>query len=72
VRSLILEEIQRGERDPLPTDIAQRARESKKAIEDRYGPENLGPWDDWTWGYVNGKLAALWRVLGSEWDFLDT
>jgi hypothetical protein len=27
---------------------------------------------DLEWGYVNGKFAALLRVLGDEWDFLDT
>jgi hypothetical protein len=44
-----------------------------QAMEDRYGKDNVGPWDDWTWGFVNGKLAAALRwVLGSEWDFLDT
>jgi len=43
-----------------------------RAIEDRYGPDNVGPWDDWEWGYVNGKLATLRWVLGSDCDFLDT
>jgi hypothetical protein len=28
--------------------------------------------DDWEWGYMNGKFAALRWVLGDEWDFLDT
>jgi hypothetical protein len=40
-----------------------------RAIEKRYGAENVDPWGDWTWGYVHGKLAALRWVLGSEWDF---
>jgi hypothetical protein len=34
-----------------------------RVIEKRYGAENVGPWDDWTWGYVHGKLAALRWVL---------
>lgn len=73
VRKLILEEkIEAGERDPLPPEVVKRARASMRAIEERYGADNVGPWDDWGWGFVNGKLSALRWVLGDEWDFLDT
>jgi hypothetical protein len=73
VRKLILEErIEAGEHDPLPPELAERARAAMRAIEERYRPENVGPWNDWEWGFVNGKLATLRWVLGSEWDFLDT
>lgn len=52
--------------------LADRAHASMRAIEERYGLENVGPWDDWGWGFVHGKLSALRWVLGSDWDFLDT
>jgi hypothetical protein len=51
-------------------DIASPAR---RRIEDRFGGlDNLGPYTDFEWGMLNGKLSALRWVLGSEWDFLDT
>lgn len=43
-----------------------------KRTEDEIGIENLGPWTDFEWGMLNGKLSALRWVMGSEWDFLDT
>jgi hypothetical protein len=48
---------------------------AKRAAADtrrRYGPKNFGPWSDFEWGMVNGKLSALRWVLGDEWDMLDT
>lgn len=73
VRHLIhLEKEERGEIAPMQDNIRERAQAAAERIRTRYGPENVGPWDDWEWGYVNGKLATLRWVLGSEWDFLDT
>jgi hypothetical protein len=50
----------------------ERIEAAMRAIEERYGADDVGPWDDWGWGFVDGKLSALRWVLGSERDFLDT
>jgi hypothetical protein len=70
VRSLILQEkIEDGRHEPLAPDIAAGTEAARRRIEERYGAENVGPWDDWHWGFINGKLSALRWVLGSEWNF---
>lgn len=42
-----------------------------KSAEERY-PDELGPWTDFEWGMLNGKLSAIRWMLGDEWDMLDT
>jgi hypothetical protein len=44
----------------------------RERVEKTYGAEDLGPYDAFDLGMLNGKLSALRWVLGSEWDFLDT
>jgi hypothetical protein len=43
-----------------------------KRVVRKYGRKNLGPYTDFEWGMINGKLSALRWVLGDDWDFLDT
>jgi len=55
-----------------PRGIFKDARKAAKNVEEKHGKNNLGPWDDFEWGMLNGKLSALRWVLGDDWDFLDT
>lgn len=42
-----------------------------KRAEEQY-PDELGPWTDFEWGMLSGKLSAIRWMLGDEWDMLDT
>lgn len=71
-RHLSLEyRIEQGMEDVNP-EIWQGAMESARKVIEKYGEENLGPYSDFEWGILNGKLSALRWVLGDEWDMLDT
>jgi len=59
-------------RRPIQRDIWEGALRAAADVETKYGLENLGPWSDFEWGMINGKLSALRWVLGDEWDMLDT
>ena len=52
--------------------VWKQAQAAAKRTEDEVGLEDLGPWDDFEWGMINGKLSALRWVLGDDWDMLDT
>ena len=57
---------------PIQRDIWEGALKAAARTEKKYGKRNLGPWTDFEWGMINGKLSALRWVLGDEWDMLDT
>jgi hypothetical protein len=43
-----------------------------RRVEERW-PGDLGPWDDFEWGMLNGKMSALRWALGEDWEStLDT
>lgn len=58
-------------RDIVERDIWEGALRSAKRVEEKYG-DDLGPWTDFEWGMINGKLSALRWMLGDDWDMLDT
>jgi hypothetical protein len=57
---------------PIQRDVWKMARHAAARVEKKYGLEDLGPWSDFEWGMLNGKLSALRWALGDEWDNLDT
>jgi hypothetical protein len=63
--------IEEGEEEVDP-QIWRDALKNAKKMEDKYGADNLGPYDDFEWGLLNGKLSALRWLFGFEWDMLDT
>lgn len=61
-------------RDTVNSGIWKQALAAAARVEEKYkdDPEALGPWSDFEWGMLNGKMSALRWILGDEWDFLDT
>jgi hypothetical protein len=57
---------------PIQRDVWEGALKAAARVEKEYGLEHLGPWSDFEWGMINGKLSALRWVLGDDWDMLDT
>ena len=68
---LLREKVENGISQANP-EIWERALKAEERIYEKYGEENLGPYDDFDWGMLNGKLSALRWVMGYDWDFLDT
>jgi len=71
-RHKILEDKVNNGKAKVDHKIWQGALKSAKRVEEKYGMKELGPWDDFEWGMLSGKLSALRWVLGDEWDMLDT
>ncbi len=57
---------------PMQHNVWKMAQAAAQRVERRRGRENLGPWTDFEWGMLNGKMSALRWVMGDDWDFLDT
>jgi len=58
--------------DEIEGSVWTEALAAAKRTEEEIGLDNLGPWDDFEWGMLNGKLSALRWVLGEDWDELYT
>jgi len=71
-RHKLLERMVESGRQKVDPVIWQDALIAAKEIEQKYGKEQLGTWDDFEWGMLSGKLSALRWVSGDECDMLDT
>ncbi len=71
-RHLVLRERIEEGKEKVNSEIWKGALASAKKVEEKYGKDNLGPYDDFDWGMMNGKLSALRWVLGEDWDELYT
>lgn len=58
-------------RSMIVNEIWEGMIAAMKSAEKQY-PDELGPWTDFEWGMLSGKLSAIRWVLGEEWDMLDT
>ena len=56
----------------LKPEILEGMNKSVREVEARYGTDTLGPYDDFEWGMISGKLSAIRWMLGDEWDLLDS
>ena len=56
----------------IKSEIWAGALKSAARVEKLLGKDNVGPWSDFEWGMLNGKLSALRWVMGYDWDMLDT
>ena len=71
-RHKLLESMVESGRKEVTPEIWQKALKTAKKLEEKYGKEQLGSWDDFEWGMLSGKLSALRWVSGDDWDMLDT
>lgn len=67
---LIPDGVERNSNGDIHQHIWKGALAAAERVRNQY--EDTGPWEDFEWGMLNGKLSALRWVLGDDWDMLDT
>lgn len=68
----VWEKGERNNQSHIIDEVWKGALRAAKRTECDLGKDNIGPWTDFEWGMINGKLSAIRWVLGDEWDMLDT
>lgn len=58
--------------DDKVEELRRVAGPGRARVESTYNTADLGPYDKFEWGMLNGKLSALRWLLGDDWDSLDT
>jgi hypothetical protein len=71
-KEVMYDNIIKGKEEMPPEYIMDGLPESMQRVEFKYGKQNLGPYTEFEWGMINGKLSALRWVMGEDWDMLDT
>jgi len=71
-RTLSGEERRGAGGEKLSDELIKKIEAARNEVDAKYGKGSLGPYNQFEWGMINGKLSALRWVLGDEWDFLDT
>jgi hypothetical protein len=56
----------RNNQDQIVDEIWKGALKAAKEVERELGKGNVGQWDDFEWGMINGKLSAIRWVLGDD------
>ena len=68
----VWEKGKRNNQNQIVDEIWKGALRAARETERELGKRNIGPWTDFEWGMINGKLSAIRWVLGDDWDMLDT
>lgn len=72
-RKLVMRELIQAGQDKMPSrEVMQSMLLAMTELQGKYGKDELGPYSEFEWGMINGKLSALRWMLGDDWDMLDT
>ena len=69
---ILVDSFYKKEKDPKVLKNIKKAIKVAKEMEKKYGKKNLGPYENFEWGMLNGRLETLRWMLGDDWGNLDT